>query len=380
MNRRMLFVCTTDSMIWNFLVPHIKELEQKGFYVECASSITGDFYKDLVEIHGIKMNEIPFVRSPYSIKNIRAYKALCKLIKEKNFNTIFCQEPVGGAMGRIAGHKNNCKVIYTAHGFHFYKGAPLINRVLYYSIEKFLSLYTDALITINEEDYQAARNFYAKKVYKINGIGIDTQHVRAASFNRISLRKSLNIPEKSKIILSVGELIPRKNYKTAIDIVAKLKTAQIRYLICGQGILRSEIEEYAKSQGVEGSVIFLGYRRDIPHICACADVFLHPSFQEGLPVAVMEAMACGTPIVASRIRGNVDLIEDGVNGFLCDPKDADGFADRIRTILDEPELAEEFRRNGLEKIKDYDKSIVADQLRKIYCDVGILSDTAIENR
>jgi glycosyltransferase EpsD len=145
---------------------------------------------------------------------------------------------------------------------------------------------------------------------------------------------------------------------------------QLRYYICGQGVLRSEIEEYAKSRGVLDSVVFLGYRRDIPRICSCADVFLHTSYQEGLPVAVMEAMACGTPIVASRIRGNVDLIEDGVNGFLADAQDATGYVEGIVKLLDDPALAEEFRANGLKKIKHYDMQIVTEQLKKIYCNTN----------
>ena len=155
-----------------------------------------------------------------------------------------------------------------------------------------------------------------------------------------------------------------------LDAIAKLKNARIRYYICGQGELRSEIEEYADIQGVGDCVVFLGYRRDIPRICSCADVFLHTSFQEGLPVAVMEAMAAGVPIVASRIRGNVDLIEDCVNGFLCDPQDAEGFADKIRKILDDTNLGAEFRRNSLEKIKGNDKNIIAARLRDIYCGVN----------
>ena len=377
MNKRILVVCTTDSMIWNFLIPHIKELEQSGFYVECASSITGDFYEKLVELHGIKMNEIPFIRSPYHIKNLQAYNALCKLIKDKHFDTIFCHEPVGGALGRLAGRKNNCKVIYAAHGFHFYKGAPLVRRLFYYYIEKFLSLYTDALITINEEDYKAAQNFYAKKVYKINGIGVDIE-----KFSRIDdcydLQQELSLKKEDFILFSVGELIKRKNHLAVIQAVKQIDDPHIHYVIAGDGELFDYLSESIRKLGLEKQVHLLGYRTDINRLCNCADVFVLPSLQEGLSVALMEAMACGTPIVASRIRGNVDLIEDGVNGFLCDPNDAAGFADKIRTLLDEPDLAAEFRKNGLEKIKCYDKNIVEQQLREIYCEMDTCVNSAAE--
>ena len=250
MNRRILIVCTTDSMIWNFLVPHIKELEQRGCYVECASSITGEFYKKLIEIHGIKMNEVPFVRSPYSRKNLQAYKVLCKLIQEKNFDTIFCHEPVGGAMGRIAGRKYICKVIYTAHGFHFYKGAPLLNWLLYYPVEKWLARYTDVLITINREDYQLAKRKMklrdGGKVYYIPGVGVDNQKFGKAAIDKVDKHRELGVPEDAVLLLSVGELNSNKNHETAIRAIADMN---VYYMIAGDGDLRQHLEKLLCSKG-----------------------------------------------------------------------------------------------------------------------------------
>lgn len=365
MNKRILVVCTTDSMIWNFLIPHIKELEQSGFYVECASSITGDFYEKLVELHGIKMNEIPFIRSPYHIKNLQAYNALCKLIKDKHFDTIFCHEPVGGALGRIAGRKNNCKVIYAAHGFHFYKGAPLVRRLFYYYIEKFLSLYTDALITINEEDYKAAQNFYAKKVYKINGIGVDIE-----KFSRIDdcydLQQELSLKKEDFILFSVGELIKRKNHLAVIQALKQIDDPHIHYVIAGDGELFDYLSESIRKLGLEKQVHLLGYRTDINRLCNCADVFILPSLQEGLSVALMEAMACEKPIIASKIRGNVDLIDDKVGGVLVEPTDVDGFANAIEYCYDNQEVLEEYAKHNLRKVSEYDINKVKTQLSSIY--------------
>ena len=365
MNRRILVVCTTDSMIWNFLVPHIKELEQKGFYVECACAITGDFYKDLIGIHGIKMNEIPFVRSPYNIKNLHAYKALCKLIKEKNFGTIFCHEPVGGAMGRIAGRKNHCKVIYAAHGFHFYKGAPIINRFLYYCIEKFLSLYTDALITINEEDYHAAQNFYAKKVYKINGIGIDIEKFSKID-NCDDLRQELSFKRGDFILFSVGELIKRKNHVAIIEALKQIDNPHIHYVIAGNGELFDLLNEKIRKLELSGQVHLLGYRTDINRLCNSADVFILPSLQEGLSVALMEAMACAKPIIASKIRGNVDLIDDNIGGILVEPTDVAGFADAILYCYNNPEVLAKYAQHNISKVREYDVNKVKTQLSSIY--------------
>lgn len=365
MNRRILVVCTTDSMIWNFLVPHIKELEQKGLYVECASSITGDFYKNLVEKHGIKMNEIPFARSPYSIKNLQAYKALCKLIKEKNFDTIFCHEPVGGVLGRIAGCKNNCKVIYTAHGFHFYKGAPLMNWLLYYTVEKIMSLYTDVLITINEEDYQAAHTFSVQKVYKINGIGVDIQ-----KFSRMddcdALRQELLLGKGDFVLFSVGELIKRKNHLVIIEALKRINNPCIHYVIAGNGELFDYLNEKIRMLELNNQVHLLGYRSDINKLCNSADVFVLPSLQEGLSVALMEAMACAKPIIASKIRGNVDLIDDQIGGILVEPMDIEGFANAILRCYNNQEALTNYAQYNMKKIREYDVNIVKAQLSLIY--------------
>ena len=255
--KRVLIVCTTDSMIWNFLIPHIKEMEKNGYYVECASSITGDFYHNLVVQHNIKMNEIPFERSPYNMKNIKAYKMLCQLIKRKEFDTIFCHEPVGGAMGRLAGHKYKCKVVYMAHGFHFFKGAPK-SRIIYYWVEKILSYYTDVLITINQEDYDVALKFKEKKCFKINGIGIDTSKFRKDDTLKNYLNKEFKLPDDSVKLLSVGELIPRKNHEVIIQALAKLDNPKVFYFIAGDGELKSELNNLIKNFKFGKKCIFVG--------------------------------------------------------------------------------------------------------------------------
>lgn len=367
MNRRILVVCTTDSMIWNFLVPHIKKLEQNGFYVECASSITGDFYKNLIEIHGIKMNEIPFVRSPYNLKNLHAYKTLCNLIKEKNFDTIFCHEPVGGAMGRIAGHKYNCKVIYTAHGFHFYKGAPLLNWLLYYPVEKWLARYTDALITINREDYELAKRKMklrnGGKVYYVPGVGVDLEKFSKTTIDKKTKRSELGIPDDAVLLLSVGELNHNKNHETVIRAIADMN---VYYIIAGQGELHQHLEDLIDSLNLRDRVKLLGFRGDVKELYEAADIFVFPSFREGLSVSVMEAMASGLPCVASKIRGNTDLLENTGGGFLCDPHNASEFADKIELLAANVQLREKMGRTNLMTIQKFSTETVIQEMQNIY--------------
>lgn len=376
--KRVLIIATVvKTHIMQFHIPTLKLFKDMGWETAVAARNDYSNPQDCQIPYCDQFYDIPFERIPFMPKNVECYKRLKDIIDHGNYQIIHCHTPVGGVLGRLAARKTRkegTRVLYTAHGFHFYRGAPLKNWLMYYPIEKICSYFADDIITINQEDYRFARtNFASAKIHYLPGVGIDTSEFSPCVLTkeeRSSTQAALGVQPGQRMILSVGELISRKNYRTAIDVIAKLNTDQLRYYICGQGVLRSEIEEYAKSRGVLDSVVFLGYRRDIPRICSCADVFLHTSYQEGLPVAVMEAMACGTPIVASRIRGNVDLIEDDVNGFLCAPQDVDGFVEKIRRVLDEPALAEELRSNGLQKIKGFDMSIVTKQLQKIYCGVS----------
>lgn len=362
--KRILIVCTTDSMIWNFLIPHIKEMEKKGYYVECASSITGDFYNKLIEECDIKMNEIPFERSPYNLKNFKAYGKLCQLVRSKNFDTVFCHEPVGGAMGRLVGHRCKCKVIYMAHGFHFFKGAPK-SRIIYYWVEKVLSYYTDVLITINQEDYNAALKFKEKKCYKINGIGVNTSKFCEDDNLKYYLNKEFNLPSDAIKVLSVGELIPRKNHEVVIRAIGKIKNPKVYYFIAGDGELKEELEKLINTLNLGKNVFLLGYRTDIRQLCNSSDIFAMPSVHEGLSVALMEAMGCGKAIVGSKIRGNVDLIEQGKGGYLCPTTDTDMFARAIEKLVMSTSLRKKFGIYNQKVVKKFDIVSVKEQLMQI---------------
>lgn len=346
----ILVVCTTDSMIWNFLVPHIKNLETDGYTVECACSVTGSFFCDLKNQYGLVMHQVDFERNPYTLQNLKAFVQLKKIVKERNINTIFCHEPVGGVMGRIVGHLMKCKAIYMAHGFHFYSGAPRVSRI-YYFVEKFLSKYTDVLITINQEDYEVSQSFKAKVNYILPGIGIDTSRFIYKP-NHEYLRNELGLEEYDLILLSVGELITRKNHETVIEAIAGLKNRHIHYVIAGNGELNQYLKEKVSGFGLS-NVHLLGYRKDINKLCNSSDVFIMPSFQEGLSVALMEAMACGLPVIASKIRGNVDLIDQNKGGYLVDVTGTNEYMTTIKELAADVEKRTEMGRYNMKRIEDY---------------------------
>lgn len=319
--KKMLMLASVASMIDQFNMPNIQLLQEMGYEVHvacnfekgntCTSEKIQNLKKNLKNI-GVKYYQIDFNRNILKISEIlKAYKQVKKLLLRENYNFIHCHSPIGGAVGRIAAHKTHIKVIYTAHGFHFYKGAPLLNWLLYYPIEKWLSRYTDVLITINKEDYQRAKKkFHAKEIKYVPGVGIDVEKIRAVQVDRKAKRKELGIAEDDFFLLSVGELNKNKNHEVVIRALAELKNPKIKYAICGQGSLKEYLEELAEKLGVRKQLFLLGFRTDVIEICKSADVFVFPSRREGLSVALMEAMACGVPCVVSDIRGNRDLIDE----------------------------------------------------------------------
>lgn len=361
-----------------FNIPNIELLIEMGYEVSVAcnfqdrSSLSEERAQSLIkklDSLGVKRYDLPFQRSPFKQYNLKAFFSLKKLISEQKYDLIHCHTPVGGILTRLASigaRKNGTKVIYTAHGFHFYKGAPIVNWLIYFSAEKLCSYFTDVLITINGEDFSAAKRLLsAKKNIYIPGVGIDTNKFSFSSVDKNEKLAEIGLNENSKIILCVGELSKRKNHQCIIKALAVLKDKNIHLLIAGIGELKDELQSLAVSLGVEDNVHFLGFRQDVAELCSICDVYAFPSLQEGLPVAVMEAMAVGKPCVCSEIRGNTDLIDEK-GGFLCDCSDAEGFARCIGLLLNNDEMRVSMSQYNKEKAKKYDFSAVREIMKGIY--------------
>lgn len=368
---KILYVTTVGSTM-DFFKSFIKKLVVDGSTVDIATnsriSQVSDFYENL----NCKIYKIDTSRSPLNKDNILAYRQVSNIVNKENFDIVHCHTPVASIVTRLASRKARkrygTKVIYTAHGFHFFKGAPLINWLLYYSIEWFCSFFTDVLITINKEDYSfAKKHMHAKKIEYIPGVGIDTEKIESITVNREEKRKELGIDENRFVVLSVGELNDNKNHETIIKAIAKLDRNDITYVICGRG----EKEEYLKELAIELGVDLklLGFRNDVIEIYKCSDIFAFPSKREGLPVSLMEAMACGCLVVCSEIRGNVDLISDNYNGFLCKSTDILDYSTKIDFCLKNDMLREKFCKNSLEVIRKFDVKNVNSKIKEIYSEV-----------
>lgn len=369
--KKVLFVATVVRLHLNlFHLPYLRWFHEQGWQVDVAANNDFENPEDCVIPCCDHHYVMPFERSPFKLGNLRAYRQLKKLLDREHYDLIHCHTPMGGVITRLAAgsaRNKGTKVLYTAHGFHFYDGAPLINWLLYYPVERFLSRRTDLLLTMNGEDYRRANTFHAKRTALVNGVGIDlSRFSEATEEQKARVRRELGLGEGDTFAFTVGNVIPRKNQAVLIQAVKQLDDSRFHLFIAGDGPLEGELKALARELGVENQVHLLGFRRDVYRLSSAADMFLFSSRQEGLSVSVMEAMACGLPIVASSIRGNTDLIDPGQGGFLVAPDDAAGFADAIRRILSQPGIRLDMKRHNLEKIRKYSIEAVTAQMAELY--------------
>lgn len=356
MKKKALIIASVASMIEQFNMPNIELLQELEYEVVVACNfIKGSTCSDQkieelkrkLEKKNIRYFQIDFSRNTYNVgSHYKSYIQIKKLIKKENFNVIHCHSPIGALLTRLAARKERLKgtrVIYTAHGFHFYKGAPKINWLIYYPIEKLCAKWTDVLITINTEDYEfAKRKIKAQKVEYIPGIGIDVDKFKNTVVDRTAKRKELGIPEKAFLLLSVGELNKNKNHEIIVKAIAQIENKNIHYAIAGRGTLYNYISDIAENLDVKERVHLLGYRTDVNELYKISDVFCFPSIREGLPVALMEAMASGLKIIVSDNRGTKDLLDTSNIHCCCKFNDLDGFIKKISDISNSMYIDEEY--------------------------------------
>ena len=378
MKKRALMYASVASMIQQFNMENIRLLLEQGYEVDVAcnlefgSTITPEkiaAMKAELESLGVRVIHIPIPRKITAIGGIiTSFRMSRQLMTQGEYSLIHCHSPIGGVLCRLAnrfsGRYGRAKMIYTAHGFHFFKGAPLANWLIFYPLEWFCSRYTDTLITINHEDHDlAARQFRAGQVAYVPGIGVDLEKYRPDSAGRAEKLAELGLNGADTILVSVGELSVRKNHEVVLRALARAQDPHYQYLICGLGPLKEQLDRLVEELGISDRVHFLGYRNDIAQILNIADIYVFPSLQEGLPVALMESMAAGKAVACSRIRGNTDLIE-AKGGVLFDPRSVDECADAIDKLL-----SADYRQMGrfnLEKIRGFSRETVEKQMADLY--------------
>ena len=372
MEKRVLILASVASMIGQFNRDNISLLQKMGYKVDVACNFKNgstfseesakQLKKELIE-QGVRCFHVDFSRSPVQIgKHVQCYRTVKRLMLENQYLFCHCHSPIGGAIARIAGHVTKTKIIYTAHGFHFFKGASVLNWAIYYPIELLLSYWTNCLITINKEDYYRAKyKFHAKKTVYIPGVGIDSNRFQSLGISREQKRKELGLSKDNIFILSVGELNKNKNHEVVVQALAGIKDRNIVYMIAGEGNQKEHLKTLAEENGV--SLRLLGFREDICALLEAADVFAFPSKREGLSVSVMEAMFMKKPVIASKIRGNTDLIKDGENGLLVHPNTVEAWEQGMHKMIN---TIGTYHLGEKKRLKSLEKKNINEKMMQIY--------------
>lgn len=381
--KRVLMLASVASMIDQFNMPNIALLQKLGYEVDvacnfiegntCSDERVAELKQKLQDMH-VRCYQIDFARNiKHMGQNMKALWQVEALMKQNTYEFCHCHSPIGGVIARIAGHRTRTKVIYTAHGFHFYQGAPVMNWLVYYPVEKMLSRWTDVLITINHEDYKLAKKkFKMKKLTYVPGIGIDTQRECLSQKEKEEKRKELGIPQDAFLITNAAEFTPNKNQKTVIEAIEQLHNPNIYFVMCGIGEKKAELEQYVKEHGLEEHIRFVGFRNDLHEILQTSDCFVLSSFREGLSVALMEAMAEGLPVVCGRIRGNVDLVKNGFGGLLLAPEDIKAYENAFIKLYEmrqrKPGMFEQMGITNQKNIKMFGRNAVEQVMENVYLD------------
>ena len=312
-----------------------------------------------------QIEQIDINTNPFKKCNVIAYGQILNIIERYKIEAVMCSTPIGGALARLAAKKKGIEpVLYEAHGFLFFKGAPFINRTIYKWEEELLAHYTDILITITNEDYIAAQKFKlrsGKQPYLVHGAGVEVGvHVE---IDRAEKRRSVGIPEDAFVIISAGEL--NKNKNTQVIVRALKNVPEAHYVACGVGQEKENLEKLAEEIGVSERFHLIGYRTDVAELMAMSDVFTMMSFREGMPRSLLEAMDLGLPCVGSDTRGIRDLI-DSNGGFICSPSDASAFAKAFNILKNNKEMCCQMGNYNRDKVQDYSADVVKKELFDIY--------------
>ena len=370
--KKVLLTATVQSHIAQFHRPLAEVLHEHGYELHVAARNNLEEKNGLSLDFADKVFDVPFSRSPKSPDNVKAYFQLKKILAADTYEVVHCNTPMGGIVTRLAAvraRKQGTRVFYTAHGFHFYKGASKKNWLVFYPVEKIMAGFCDTLITITKEDRRLAGQKFHTNVEHIHGVGVYTERYHAVSdAEKLQMRSKEGLKDSDFVILCTGELNQNKNQKALIKAAAELKESipGLKILLAGNGPLEQELRMQIRELGVEDEVRLLGYRTDLEKVTPAADLVVSCSYREGLPLNILEAMLCCKPVVASVNRGHRELVRTGYNGYLVPPDSPAKYAEAIKKIYSSRKLAGQLGENGLRMAQPYTAASVKKELSRIY--------------
>ncbi len=373
---KVLIVTCIAGFLPQFLMGDVRNLREMGCEIHYATNFkypVYEFDEEKLQNEGVILHDISIRKSPVHLgENLRAFFQLFKILRREQIDLIHCHNPMGGVIGRCAAVGKKTKgrkilTIYTAHGFHFYKGAPLRNWLLYYPAEKLLARLTDICITINGEDYTRALGFRLRKngfATQIHGVGVDESRFCPKPDLRETVRTELQIPKQAFHIVTAAELNQNKNQEVVIRAIAELHDPSVYYSICGRGPEENSLRVLIEELGLAEQVHLLGYREDMERVLQSADVFVFPSKREGLGIAAIEALLCGVPLIVADNRGTREYAIDLENALICKKNSPEYYEDAIRYLMKKDTVRERLARNARSTAERFTRT---ESIKSMHC-------------
>ena len=373
--KKVLFVTTISGFLPQFEYNDVKILQEMDCEVHYASNFDHPVYtcdREKLIKDGIILHQIDVEKSPKKIRaNFRAIRQLRRIVDDEKIDIIHCHNPMGGVSARLAGafSRRHPYVIYTAHGFHFYKGAPLLNWLLYYTAERFCARMTDQIVTINREDLERAKHFPLRRrdaVSQIHSVGVDRVRFDERPEIKEEKRRKLKIPQDAFHIVTAAELNDNKNHRVVIEAIKNIRDQNIYYSICGKGPLEQDLKDLIWRENLDRNIRLLGYRTDMDEILQTADCFAFPSKREGLGVAAVEALLCGVPLIVADNRGTKEYARTNYNSVVCRANSPEDFEEAIRFLKNNPGEREQLAKRCRVSAMGFTREEVEKVMRRVY--------------
>lgn len=374
-SKKILQICAIDSSVDVLLRPLIIRSMEEGYEVHSACSNTGRFSK--LEQDGFSMINIPISRSISPVSNLKSIYRLYKLMRKENYDIVHVHTPIAALLGRIAAKLAGARnIVYTAHGFYFHENMSKSQYKLFYNIEKYAARFlTDWLLLQSKEDYELSLdNKFLRKdriIHLSNGVDITNKfNINIFSPNHLNeLKQDLGIAEEDFVFTFIGRLVKEKGIFELLEAFTELNKHKknIKLILIG-GLNKSErdqssiqkLDSYLKNE----NILQLGYRKDIPELLAISNTFILPSYREGLPRSIIEAMAMKKPVIATNIRGCREEVFDNINGYLVEKKSSESLYKAMEKIISNPERLNEFGQNSRQLAEEMfdEEKVLAKQL------------------
>ena len=371
---KALLLAPMGSVHRRFNKANINALQELGYEVElCANFENGDgpeihnqYFVKECESKGVLTHSIPFVRHSLT-GSLKSLPQLKKLLLEGCYDIVHTHTETGGLLLRLARRqKGNSRYFYTPHGMSFWKGSDWKSQMVYKPLERWICSGMDVNLGMNLEEMECLKRWDRESAAYVHGVGLNLERMQNPTRTREDVRNEFGVKEGEKLIVSIGELDDNKNHITVLKALSQLSRKEFKYVICGVGPNKAMLQKIANELRLSNDVILAGFRSNIPDVLNAADIFVFPSYHEGMPVSALEAMACGLPIICSRIRGNVDIVKDEENGFLFEPSDSESLSNHIATLLNDPERGYNMGLENKEIVKEFSLPSVTEELKKIY--------------